>query len=75
MAENKPTATAQEVVQMSDAELTVYAKRLHEYGINHPQKDLEFITSNLKVTRQWLRETPRTDASLMMRCELFNITL
>lgn len=69
----KPTATRREVAQMTEAQLAVYAQRLFDAGITG--MDLDGVLHNLEVTQIWLKQDLRSqDASLVARCELFNIT-
>lgn len=70
----KPTATRREVAQMTEAQLAVYAQRLFDAGITG--MDLDSVLYNLEATQIWLRQDLRSqDASLVARCELFNITV
>lgn len=73
MQNNKPAATAQEVAQWSDMELSKYAVSLYESGT--VGYDLDYIIDNLSFVRTWLKANQRSDASLVARCELYNITI
>lgn len=69
----KPTATRREVAQMTEAQLAVYAQRLFDAGITG--MDLNSVLNNLEATQVWLKQDLSSqDASLVARCELFNIT-
>lgn len=70
----KLTATRREVAQMTEAQLAVYAQRLFDAGITG--MDLDGVLHNVEATQIWLKQDLRSqDASLVARCELFNITV